>query len=129
MATRRWRHYESATGRRPVKEFLEALDDKDAAAVAAAMKEVQVEGLRAARHLREGIYEVRADGPRGIYRILFASQGRQGQVLLALVSFKKKTRTTPPQTIRLAQRRLRDWEQRGSHLRLRHIICSILFTI
>lgn len=70
MATRRWPHYESDTGRRPVKEFLEALDDKDAAAVAAAMKEVQDEGLRSARHLRAGIYEVRADGPRVIYRIL-----------------------------------------------------------
>jgi phage-related protein len=114
MATRRWRHYESATGRRPVAEFLEALDDEDAAAVAAAMKEVREEGLRSARHLREGIYEVRADGPRVIYRILFAPQGRRGQVLLALVSFEKKTRKMPPQTFRLARRRLRAWKQRGS---------------
>lgn len=113
MATRRWRHYESAAGRRPVKDFLESLDDKDAAAVAAAMKEVQEEGLRSARHLRERIYEVRADGPRVIYRILFAPQGKRDQVLLTLVSFKKKTQKTPLQTIRLAQRRLRDWEQRG----------------
>lgn len=117
MATRRWRHYESATGRRPVKEFLEALDDKDAAAVVAAMKEVQEEGLRSARHLRGRIYEVRGDGPRVIYRILFAPQGRQGQVLLTLVSFRKKTQKTPPQTIRLAQRRLRDWEERGLQLK------------
>lgn len=113
MAARRWRHYESATGRRPVRDFLWTLDDKDAAAVAAAMKEVQEEGLRSARHLHGSIYEVRADGPRVIYRILFAPQGKQGQVLLTLVSFKKKTQKTPPRMIRLAQQRLRDWEQRG----------------
>jgi phage-related protein len=48
-----------------------------------------------------------------VYRILFAPQGRQGQVLLTLVAFQKKTRRTPPQIIQLAERRLRNWEERG----------------
>ena len=116
MVTRRWRHYETATGRRPVKDFLDTLDDEDAAAIVAAMSEVREEGLKSARHLRSEIYEVRADGQRGIYRILFAPQGSRSQVFLALAGFKKKTQKTPPQTIRLAQRRLRDWEARGSVL-------------
>ena len=119
MATRRWRSYETAVGRRPVREFLEALSNEDAAAVAAAMKEVREEGLKAARHLGQGIYEVRADGDRVIYRILFASQGRHGQVLLALMGFKKKTQKTPPQMIRLARRRLQDWEERGAQRKAR----------
>jgi phage-related protein len=114
MGKRRWRHYETSAGRRPVKEFLETLSEKDAAAVAVAMEEIQEEGLRAARHVRGNIYEVRADGTRVIYRILFAPQGRRRQILLTLASFKKKTQKTPPQTIRLAQQRLRDWERRGS---------------
>lgn len=114
MATRRWRSYETASGRRPVQEFLEALSDEDAAAVVVAMKEVREEGLKAARHLGDGIYEVRADGSRVIYRILFAPQGRRSQVLLSLMGFKKKTQKTPPQMIRLARRRLQDWEQRGA---------------
>jgi hypothetical protein len=54
MATRRWRHYESAAGRRPVKEFLGTLDDNDAAAVAAAMKEVQEEDMRSASRREAG---------------------------------------------------------------------------
>lgn len=111
--SRRWRHYETSAGRRPVKEFLETLSEEDAAAVAAAMKDIRKRGLRSARHLQGKIYEVRTDGNRVIYRILFAPQGRQGQVLLTLVALRKKTQKTPPQIMRLAQRRLRDWEQRA----------------
>ncbi|MGN6256612.1 MAG: hypothetical protein ACTHN3_02535 [Solirubrobacterales bacterium] len=59
MAKRRWRDYKTVAGRRPVKEFLEALSDEEVAAVSAAMKEVESEGLRAARHLRNAIYEIR----------------------------------------------------------------------
>ena len=114
MAERRWRHYETPTGRRPGKDFLDTLPDEDVAEIVAAMKEVREEGLRSARHLQGKVYEVRADGPRGIYRIVFAPQGRSNQILLVLAGFKKKTQKTPPQMIRLVQRRLRDWERRGS---------------
>lgn len=109
----RWRDYKTASGRRPVKEFLDRLDDEDLASVIAAMKEVRQQGSRAGRHLDGEIYEVRADGKGVIYRILFAPQGKRKQVLLSLVGLKKKTQKTPPEAIRLARRRLRDWEQRG----------------
>jgi hypothetical protein len=39
---RQWRDYRSPAGRRPVKEFLDGLSDEDAAAVAAAMRDVLV---------------------------------------------------------------------------------------
>ena len=74
-----------ASGRQPVKEFVDGLSEKDAAAVVAAMEEVQAEGLSSARHLGGKSYEVRADGFRVIYRILFAPQGRRSQVLLTAV--------------------------------------------
>ncbi len=119
MGKRRWRHYATSAGRRPVKEFLENLSEKDAAAVAVAMEEVQDRGLMGARHLREKIYEVRTEGTRVTYRILFAPQGRRSQVLLTLAGFEKKTQKTPPQMIHLAQRRLRDWERRGACRRKR----------
>jgi phage-related protein len=110
---RRWRDYKTASGQRPIKAFLDHLDDEDLASVIAAMKDVRRHGLRAARHLDGEIYEVRADGRRVIYRILFAPQGRHKQVLLSLAALKKKTQKTPPEAVRLAQRRLRDWEHRG----------------
>ena len=48
---RRWRDYRTAAGRRLIKEFIDRFSDVDAAAVVAAMKDVQEAGLNAARHL------------------------------------------------------------------------------
>lgn len=110
---RRWRQYRSAAGREPVKEFISELSDTDAASVVAAMKEVRDLGTEAARHLEGDIWEVRADGERVIYRILFAEEGKRSRVLLALEGFQKKTQKTPPAKIALAKRRLREWRDRG----------------
>jgi len=110
---RRWRDYRTAAGGRPVKEFISALSDADAASVVAAMKDIQVNGTRAARHLRGEIYEVRADGDRVTYRVLFAVEGRSSQVLLALEAVKKTSQKAGPDVIALAQRRLADWRRRA----------------
>jgi hypothetical protein len=72
---RRWRDYRTEAGRRPVAEALDGLSDDDAASVIAAMADVRDRGLEAARHLQDEIWEVRADGDRVIYRVLFATQG------------------------------------------------------
>jgi phage-related protein len=110
---RRWRDYETEAGARPVKEFLAGLNDEDAAEVLAAMAEVKRDGLRAARHLRGDIWEVRANGQFETFRVLFASEGMKGRILLALEGFSKKDQKTPPHLIRLAERRLADWRARG----------------
>ena len=112
---RRWRDYRTPAGRRPVKEFIDGLHDVDAAAVVAAMRDVRENGLAAARHLRGEIYEVRADGDRQSFRVLFAPEGRYSQVLLSLEGFSKKTQKTPREKIGLAERRLADWRRRGVH--------------
>ena len=96
-----------------MKEYLDHLSDADAAAVAAGMKQVAVHGNRVARRLRGEILEVRVAGDRRAFRILFATEGREDQVLLALVAFAKATRTTPGRLIDLAERRLADWRTRG----------------
>jgi phage-related protein len=110
---RRWRDYRTPSGRRPVREFIDRLSDEDAAAIVAAMKEVALLGPSAARHLRGEIYELRADGSRASYRVLFATEGKREQVLLALEVINKKSRKTPPRAIGLAERRLRDWRGRA----------------
>lgn len=109
---RQWRDYQTPAGNRPVKEFLKALTVDERAAIYAAMKEVREEGLSAAKHLDGDIWEVKADTADKFFRVLFAPEGRYGQVLLALEGFAKKTRKTPPQTLRLAKRRLSDWRSR-----------------
>lgn len=95
-----------------MKDFVGGLSDADAAAVAAGMKDVKLNGNRVARHLGGDIYEVRVAGESQAIRILYATEGKEDQVLLALEAFSKKTQKTPPQTIRLANRRLNDWRSR-----------------
>lgn len=79
------------------------------------MKDVQVNGLMAARHLQGGIYEVRADGQNQTFRILFATEGHFSHVLLSLDAFSKKTQKIPPTKIELVERRLADWRTRRAH--------------
>ncbi len=81
------------------------------------MEEVRDRGLRAARHLDGDIWEVRVVGDRVVYRVLFAEEGRRGQILLALAGLNKKTQKTPRATIELAKRRLADWRLRGDRKR------------
>ena len=77
------------------------------------MRAVALEIARAT-HLRGDIYEVRAFGASEGFRILLAKEGRQGQVLLALTAFSKKTQKAPKLEIESAEKRLRDWRARGS---------------
>jgi phage-related protein len=110
---RRWRDYETPAGRRPVRDFLAGLTDDDAAAVLASMKDVTKNGLAVAARLDDEIHEVKADGARQTFRVLFASEGKHDQVLLSLEAFSKKTQKTPPAKINLARRRLQEWRARG----------------
>jgi phage-related protein len=107
----RWRDYRTAASARPVKAFLDGLTDEDAAAVVAGMKDVSHNGLAAARHVRDEIYEVRAEGTYVIYRILFAQETKF--ILLSLTGFTKKTQKTPDTEIDLAERRLTEWRSRA----------------
>ena len=85
-----------------------ALPLEDRATVAAAMKDVRVNGNSVAHHLRGEIYEVTARAGRRQYRILYATEGRSDQVLLAVHAIVKKTPTVPTRDITLAERRLRE---------------------
>lgn len=110
---RRWRDYRTAAGRRPVREFILQLSSKERAKIVAAMREVEQEGLAAARHLRGEIYEVRASTETQQFRVLFATEGRYQHILLSLEGFSKKTQKTPPDKITLAEQRLKDWREHG----------------
>lgn len=109
----RWRAYQTAAGRKPVKDFLDALPGDQAASILAAMKDVSREGLAVARQVRGEIYEVRAFTETQSFRVLFALEGKKGRILLALEAFSKKTQKTPDRLIQLAERRLADWRARG----------------
>lgn len=109
----RWRDYETPSGRRPVREFIDELSDKDFSVVIGAMRDVRLRGLEVARHLRGDIYEVRADGVDQAFRVLFAQEGNKGRILLALEATSKKTQRTPQRSILLAEKRLASWRRPG----------------
>jgi len=116
---RQWRDYHTASGARPIRDFLLALPDEDRAAVLEEMEYVREHGISVARHVRQDIYEVRATYDTKAYRILFACEGRFHHVLLALNGFQKKTQQTPQAHIKLAEQRLADLRRRGKAKRAR----------
>jgi phage-related protein len=105
--------YTTASGRSPVRQFFGTLSDAELEQVAAAMKTVADLGPTEARHLRGEIDEVRATCDNRAFRVLFANEGRQNQILLALEGFEKKTPKTPGRTIDLAETRLANWRGRA----------------
>jgi len=114
--------YETATGRRPIQEFLHDLSDDDAARIAVAMEDVRLNGRADpdVNLLRGDIWQVEVDGIRVIYRVFFAEEGRFGQVLLALQIVNKKWQKAKGHDIELAEERLADWRARGrQHARAR----------
>lgn len=119
MARLFWRFYKTPAGKSPVEDFMDTLADDDAVRVLTAMSVVQRDGLRRAVRLTDRVWEVKAAGDKQTFRVLFGRQGRWGQVLLAVEAFSKKTQKAPPRLIRLAEKRLADWETRGRRLRAR----------
>jgi phage-related protein len=117
---RQWRFYRTAVGREPVREFLddERLSDEDAARISAAMIEVRRSGRADpdVNHLSGDIWQIEINGERVIYRLLFAEEGRFGQVLLALEIVNKKWQKARRRDIELAEARLADWRERGRRL-------------
>ena len=107
----RWRDYRTANGARPVKDFIDRLTDEEVASIVAAMKEIAQRGLTYARHLRDDIYEVRADADTRSFRVLFSKEAKF--ILLSLSAFEKRTQKTPVREIEVAERRLKDWRARG----------------
>jgi phage-related protein len=97
-----------------VKRFLDALHDEEVAAIVAGMGDVAERGLLAARHLRGDVYEVRADARTRSFRLLFSAEGHYGQVLLSLSIFEKRTQRIPARELELAEKRLREWRERGA---------------
>lgn len=110
----RWRFWENARGDRVVADEIDALPEEDSLSVHAQMIIVRQDGLKAARHLLEDVYEVEAHGIDHSYRLLFSSEGNKGRVSLAVVLLEKKSQKTPKPTLKLALRRRDDWRDRGS---------------
>jgi phage-related protein len=79
------------------------------------MYEARKHGTRVARHLVEDLYELRVDGEKAHYRLIFAQEAKF--VLLAIDIYDKDTQRIPTHVRARAVDRLRDWRTRGEATR------------
>ena len=101
--------FATSTGREPVREWLKSLDRDDRREVGADILAVQKGwplGLPLCRSLGQGRWEVRSTLPsRRIARVIFAFDGN---TIVLLNGFIKKTQKTPLDEIDIALRRLKE---------------------
>jgi phage-related protein len=101
-----WR---SATGREPVREWLNELPREDKRTIGHDIAKVQVGwpvGLPLCRPLSAGLWEVRASLPsKREARVFF---GFHGGMLIALHAILKKTQKTPTEDLALARQRFKE---------------------
>jgi phage-related protein len=103
--------YRTRAGAEVVRDWLRGLDERDRNAIGQDLMRVQYRwpvGMPLCRPMGEGLWEVRSDLPGNrIARVLFAAQGDK---VLVLHGFIKKTRKTPDADLALARKRRREFE-------------------
>ena len=100
--------YKLDSGKEPVKEWLIDLDREDRRTVGKDIQKVEFGwpiGMPYSRNLEKGLYEVRSNISNGrIARVLFCIQGNQ---MILLHGFIKKTQATPDKEKEIARKRMR----------------------
>jgi phage-related protein len=123
----RWRYvyYKSASGRVPVREFIEAQDVKVREKIFANLERLIQENVRlgppfASKLAGRDFWELRTKAPGGgaggdIYRTFyFAFTGRK---FVLLHAFQKKSQKTPRVDLKLAEERMKDYVERSEKRR------------
>jgi phage-related protein len=106
--------YTTERGDSPIDEFLDGLDKKSRAKVAAHLSLLEEQGPNLKRPyadiIRGKIRELRIHHSSNQYRILYFFQLRDQIILLH--AFSKKTQQLKEKDIELAERRMGDWMER-----------------
>jgi phage-related protein len=101
--------WQSASGREPVREWLQELPRDDRQTIGRDMAKVQYGwpvGLPLCRPLAAGLWEVRCSLPsKREARVFF---GFHEEMLIALHAVIKKSRKAPPEDLALARQRLKE---------------------
>jgi phage-related protein len=98
--------FKSQSGKEPVREWLKSLPLQDKKAIGEDIKTVQFGwplGMPLVRKLEPGLWEVRSNTSSGIARVLFSVQG---EFMVLLHGFTKKSAKIPLDDLSVARRRL-----------------------
>jgi phage-related protein len=107
--------YETAGGKCPAAEFLDALPGKQAQKVTWVLHLIEEMPVVPACYLKklvntDDIWEVRIASGNDIFRLLGFFDGQQ--LIVIDHAFQKKTQKTPPQEIKTAEERKKDYLRR-----------------
>ncbi len=114
---REWSMYTTEVGACPIQKDMAKckLTKTELAKLRTLMKRVQLNRTLPGdvKSLGGGILEIRLDGDRRIFRLLYSEED-DGLLLLGLSFFQKKSQATPPTRKLTAVMRLKDWRKRQS---------------
>ncbi|MBO4781847.1 MAG: type II toxin-antitoxin system RelE/ParE family toxin [Lachnospiraceae bacterium] len=106
--------YKTATGKEPVVEFLDSLDEKMTAKLVGLMEILEEKGTELrmpySEYLDDGIFELRCKQGSNITRALYFFF--VGHKIIITNGFVKKTQKTPAKEIQIAKERRADWIKR-----------------
>ena len=100
-------HYESASGKRPVEEFINSLDARSRARIARTLDLLEEFGISLgmpyAKHLEKQLWEPRVRHGRNRYRVIYFLHIEQTFVLIH--GFAQKTGLVPRADMEIAENR------------------------
>ncbi|MEP7137092.1 MAG: type II toxin-antitoxin system RelE/ParE family toxin [Chloroflexota bacterium] len=103
--------YRTDAGNEPVREWLKSLSREDKKTIGEDIKTAQFGwplGMPLIRKLERGLWEVRSNINQGIARVLFTVDGN---TMILLHGFIKKSQKTPLTDLNTARRRLADLQE------------------
>ena len=107
--------YRTASGKCPIKEYLDSLTDDQATKIAWVLKLIRELDQIPTKYFKklvktDDIWEVRVDVGRNTFRLLGFFHGRE--LIILTNSFQKKSQKTPLKEIRLAEKRKKEYLSR-----------------
>ena len=107
--------YLDESGRTPITEFLDSLDEKTQARFLWSIEQLRSRNVEAGeplvRHIEGKLWELRRESGAQTYRLFYAFLS--GRRILLLHGFQKKTQKTPRGEIEVARRRLESFTRRA----------------
>ena len=106
--------YQTEDGTSPVREFLRTLDKTTRVRFGWSLEQLRLRNVHArpplVKHIEGKIWELREESSTNIFRIFYCLY--EGQRILLLHGFAKKTQKTPQREIVIAAQRLADFRKR-----------------
>jgi len=104
--------YKSTSGKQPVQQFLDQLDEKQVSKVLWVLKFLKEHAMVPKQYFKklvntDGLWEIRISQGNNIFRLLCFFDG--DDIIIVTNGFQKKTQKTPKQEINLAEKRKKEY--------------------